>query len=239
MKLRAVPLLVIALLPLVMGFSKKPKFTITFHTQGDDMDMKKSIFPVQLEGRPMLFKIVPEFSQQNVVAFHPFDTETGEKGVALQLDFRGRGALEMATRTRRGQVMLAMVNGRAVDWVALDHVVEDGMVTIWRGVPEEVIKAMDKKYPRIKPGGPPTMHEELEMMPTTKTEKKRALEAQKDAAKAAEKARKSGKPEKSDVQSLDAPRAPTTNSIPVEGASPNPGVPLRSPPAVEPALPRP
>jgi hypothetical protein len=83
------------------------------------------------------------------------------------------------------------------------------------------------------------MHEGLEMMPTTKTEKKRALEAQKDAEKAAEKARKSGKPEKSDVQSLDAPRAPTTNSIPVEGASPNPGVPPRTAPAVQPPLPRP
>jgi hypothetical protein len=239
MRFRAVPLLAIALLPLLVGFSKKPTFTISFHAEADEMDMKKSMFPLQVEGRQMMFKIVPEFSQQNIVAFHPFDSETGDKGVAMQLDFRGRGALEMVTRTRRGQFLLAMVNGRPVDYVVLDQVIDNGFITIWRGVTEETIKAMDKKYPRIRPGGPPSVHPELDMQPATKKEKKRALKEAKEAEEAAEKARKEGKPLKPEIPSLDAPRAPVTNSIPIEG---NPGVPLAPPkatPAEEPALPRP
>jgi hypothetical protein len=239
MRLRAVPLLVIALLPLVMGFSKKPTFTISFHAEADEMDMKKSMFPMQIEGRQMLFKIVPEFSQQNVVAFHPFDSETGDKGVALQLDFRGRGALEMVTRTRRGQFLLAMVNGKPVDYVVLDQVIDNGLITIWRGITDETIKGMDKKYPRIKPGGPPTVREGLDMQPATKKERKRAYEEAKEAEKAAEKARKAGKPEKPEIPSLDAPRAPVSNSIPVEGAPANPIVPPKATPADEPPLPLP
>src|SRR5438046_2922115 len=115
MNFRVAPLLVLLLLPLVMGFSHKPKFTITFHAQAEESDPRKMMFPMQLEGRQILFKLIPEVSQQNVVAFHPFTTETGEKGVALQLDFRGRGSIEEATRTRRGEYLVAMVNGKPVD----------------------------------------------------------------------------------------------------------------------------
>lgn len=230
MHFRISPLLALALLPLVMGFSSKPKFTITFHAQADEMDPKKTMFPMQIEGRPLQFKAVPEASQQNVAAFHPFDSDTGDKGVALQLDFRGRGSLEMVTRTRQGQYLLAMVNGKPVDYLVIDQVIDSGLITIWRGVTEDIIKQMDKKYPRIKPDGTShSMSENMEMSPTTKKEKKQALQDSKDEARAAEKARKEGKPVKDAIPSLDAPQAPVTNKIPVEGATPTPGLPPAPP----------
>jgi hypothetical protein len=239
MNLRVAPLFVIALLPMLVGFSHKPKFTISFHAQADEEDVRKTMFPMQIEGRQLLFKIVPEISQQNIVAFHPFDADNGEKGVALQLDFRGRGALEMVTRTQRGQFLLAMINGKPVDYVVLDQVIDNGLITIWRGATDELVKEMDKKLPRIKPSGAPTMNQSMEMMPSTKTEKKRSLKEARDAEKAAEKARKAGKPEKPAIPSLDAPRAPVTNSIPVEGSAPNPVIPPKATPADEPPLPKP
>jgi hypothetical protein len=239
MYLRVAPLLVIALLPVLTGFSHKPKFTISFHAQAEAEDVRKTMFPMQIEGRQILFKIVPEISQQNIVAFHPFDADNGEKGVALQLDFRGRGALEMVTRTQRGQLLLAMINGKPVDYVVLDQVIDNGLITIWRGATDELVKEMDKKIPRIKPSGAPTMNKSMEMMPSTKTEKKRSLKEAREAEKAAEKARKAGIPEKPGVPSLDAPRAPLTNSIPVEGAPGNPAIPTKATPADEPPLPKP
>jgi hypothetical protein len=239
MNLRVAPLLVIALLPMLVGFSHKPKFTISFHAQGDPEDVSKTMFPMDLEGRRILFKIVPEISQQNIVAFHPFDAENGDKGVALQLDFRGRGALEMATRTRRGELLLAMINGHPVDYVVMDYVIDNGVITIWRGVTDELVKEMDKKIPRIRPNGPPTMNKSMEMMPSTKTEKKRMLKEAREAEKAAEKARKEGKPETPPVRSLDAPRAPQANSIPMEGGVGNPVISPKATPADEPPLPKP
>lgn len=245
MNLRFAPLLLLAVLPMLMGFSSKPKFTITFHAQADEMDPKKTMFPMQIEGRNMLFKLIPEVSQQNIIAFHPFDTETGEKGLALQLDFRGRGSLEMVTRTRQGQYLVAMINAKPVDYLVIDQVIDNGLITIWRGVPDELVKQLEKKYPRIKPGGEaPSMSQNMEMTPTTKKEKKRALEAAKEAEKAAEKARKEGKPVKPEIPSLDAPSAPVSNKIPVEGGAAGNPTP---PPALipggaatgEPPLPKP
>lgn len=247
MTLRLAPLLTLLLLPLFVGFSSKPKFTISFHAQADEMDPKKTMFDMQIEGRPMKFKAVPEASQQNIAAFHPFDSDTGDKGVALQLDFRGRGSLEMVTRTRQGQYLLAMVNGKPVDYVIIDQVIDSGLITVWRGITDEIIKQMDKKYPRIKPDGSAhSMSENMEMSPTTKKEKKEALKDAKEEARAAEKARKAGKPEKEEIPNLEAPRAPVTNKIPVEGAAPqSPAPPPASPtpppatPGAEPPLPLP
>src|SRR5687768_5366285 len=136
MNLRVAPLLMLLLLPLVVGFSKKPKYTITIHAQAEEQsDMSKSMFPIKIEGKQMVFKVIPEISQQNVVAFHPFDSPTGGKGVALQLDSRGRDSIYIASRTRQGEILLAMVNGQPADYVVVDQVIENGMVTLWRGVP--------------------------------------------------------------------------------------------------------
>ena len=245
MNFRLAPLLLLAVLPLFMSFSSKPKFTITFHAQADDMDPRKTMFPMQIEGRNMLFKLIPEASQQNIVAFHPFDSDTGEKGVSLQLDFRGRESLNIVTRTRQGQFLLAMINGKPVDYLVIDQVIDNGLITIWRGVPDEVIKQLEKKYQRIKPGGEaPSMSQNMEMTPTTKKEKKRSLEQAREIEKAAEKARKEGKPVKPDVPSLDAPSAPMSNKIPVEGAgtgspTPPPALIPGGAPQAEPPLPKP
>ena len=93
----------------------KPKFTITFHAQASEMDPPKTMFPYDLEGRRRLFKIVPEASQQNITAFHPFPAESGNgNGVALKLDFRGSSAIDIITRTRKDEYLLTLVNGKPV-----------------------------------------------------------------------------------------------------------------------------
>jgi len=235
---RYAPLLLALLAPLLTSMSQKKEYSITFHAQGEGNDMSKTMFPFELEGRRVLFKIVPEMSQQNIVSFHPFPAENGNKnGVAFQMDFRGKSALEIATRTRKGEYLLAMVNGLPVDYVILDEVITDGFVTIWQGVPDEIIKTLDKKFSRIKPGQSALTSSDRfdDMAPTTKKEKKRALEDAKQAEKAAKKAEKDARagktpkeiptPQNTTIPKLpvtrpenDAPVTSTTNAIPVEGA---------------------
>jgi hypothetical protein len=222
---------------------KKPDYTITFHALAGAEDPPKTKFPADINGRRMLFKVVPEFSQQNIAAFHAFPAESGgTKGIAIKLDFRGKAELEIISRTRKDEYLLAMVNAKPVDFVVLDEPVLDGIVTIWQGVTDDVIAKMDKKIPRIgksKPGV--NAADELEMTPTTKGEKKRAFET----AKEAERAAKSGKPSKNkepEVPSLNLPASPASPKLPVEGSpapSPSPPVPAFRVPEGEPPLPKP
>ncbi len=200
---------------------------ITFHSQATADDPRKTMFPFQLEGKPLLFKLVPEISQANVTAFHPFPAESGKgNGMALRLDFRGAGALEMVTRSKQGEYMLAMVNGIPVDYVVIDKPVHDGLITIWQGVPDDVIKVMDQKYTRIRNGKGPTMSADMDMAPSTKAEKRHALNTSRDADAAAKKTAKKPKT-KAEELGLEQPEgsaAAPSSKLPTEGGfRPYPG----------------
>lgn len=230
---RFAPMLLALLSPLLLGSSRKPDFTITFHALASEMDPPKTMFPFDLNGKRVFFKIVPEVSQQNITAFYAFPAEGGRgNGLTLQLDFRGRASLELVTRTRRDEYMLAMVNANPVDFVVLDQPVTDGIITIWQGVPDEVVKALEKKYPRIKKGAAPSMSKDMEMLPTTKGEKKRHLKETQQAERDAAEQKKSGK-KAPDAQSLDLRKGTVTPQIPLEGG-PAPTVPMD-----QPSLPKP
>lgn len=212
---------------------EKPKFTVSFHTQGTDMDSPRSIFRQVIPGRPhaTVFKLVPEFTQNNVAAFKPFPAPSGNaNGVMLRLDFRGTNALDLVTRTRTGETMLTMVNGHAVDYVTIDKPVSDGIIVIWEGISDEVVAEMAKKYPPIDKLR--SVSNAQEMLPTTRAEKKRAVKAAeqmtKDEAKKALEENKKGTsseapsptpalPESPAAPGNGLPRAPTTNRIPIEG----------------------
>lgn len=233
MKRLAPALFALLLTPLLLGMSKKVPYSITFHAQATEQDLPKTYFPLDMGGQRMIFKLIPEVSQENIVAFHPFPSGDGNgQGVALQLDFRGKGSLEIITRERKGEYLIAMVNGKPTDFVVMDEPVTDGLITIWQGITPEIIAQMDKKLPRIRPGGAPSMSNKMEMTPVGKKERKHAYEAYKEEKKAEEKARKEGRSTEPEVPSL--PAAPTSSRMPVEGAAPSP---TTTPSAPEPYIP--
>ena len=212
------------------SLNKKPKFTLSFHPQAGDAESPRSVFHYQIPGHPeaLTFKRVPEITQENVSAFHSFPASNGNGyGVALRLDLRGTNALELMTRTRMGEVVLALVDGKPVDYLTIDRPVADGMLTIWEGVPEPMLKLMAEKWPPINQLK--SMSNAQEMLPTTRAEKRRAQAAAEAQTKAAEKARKeeAAKPKTpAEPQTPQAPQkeglpaAPTTKQIPLEGAPP-------------------
>jgi hypothetical protein len=152
---------------------KDPKVLITVHSQGTDMDSPKTIFRRAINGQTMIFKIIPEFTHQSVSAIHSFPADDGTFGVALKLDFKGANSLDMVTRMRRGEILMTMVNGTVVDWVQIDKPVNDGIFTIWRGIPQEFITEMEETYPPIQ--SLKSSSEFIEMTPSTSWEKKRSL----------------------------------------------------------------
>ena len=162
--------LLLACLPACESFKKKEKVVITVHSLGNEMDSPKTIFRREIEGRTLIFKIIPEFSTQSVAAFHPFPADDGTYGVALKLDFKGTQALDMVTRLRRGEILMTMVNGTVVDYVSIDKPVSDGLFTVWRGLPEEFVAILDERFPRIDQLKSSSTF--IEMTPSTRKEKK-------------------------------------------------------------------
>ena len=154
----------------------KSKFTLSVHSQGDEMESPRSIMP-DLVGNPprkVILKRSPEFTHNNIAAFHAFPADTGNgNGVALKLDFKGKQALELVTRMRAGEILRTLVNGKGADYVVIDRPIADGIFIVWEGVPDEVVAEMTKKYPSIK--GLSSACSKMEMTPTTKTEKKKAF----------------------------------------------------------------
>lgn len=234
-----------------MSGNKKPPFTISVHGQAAPEDNPKMIFTETIGGQRMIFKILPEFSQINIAAFHPFPAADGNgHGVALKLDFRGTNGLEVATRTNIGQALLTKVNGKSVDLLTIDRPVSDGIFTIWSGVPDEVIAIMEKKYPHISQSR--SAGEGVEMTATTKKEKRDAMRRIEEERKAKAKEAKEGgsgqksgggllglfgKKKKSEPSQTEdfLPSGPATSQIPLEGAAtaqpraPDPLLPLPTP----------
>jgi len=168
-------------------FDKDPQVLITVFSQGNEMDSPKTVFRREVEGRKLVLKVIPEFTHRGIVAFHPFQTDDGTYGVTLKLDFKASNALEIVTRMKQGEVLVSMVNAAVVDYVTIDRVIADGIFTIWRGLPEELIAAMDKEYPRIqalKDADAESSSDMLDMVPSTGTEKKEALKRVKKSQKA-------------------------------------------------------
>ncbi|GAA5141926.1 hypothetical protein GCM10023213_26970 [Prosthecobacter algae] len=170
-------LLVAVLFPACESMDKE-KVVITVHSQGNDMESPKTIFRRNVNGRTMIFKIIPEFSTQSVSAIHPFPADDGTYGVTLKLDFKGTQSLDIVTRMRQGEILMTMVNGTVVDHVVIDQPVSNGMFTVWRGLSEELVTLLEEKHPSITELKSSSTF--LEMTPSTRKEKK---ESKRNAAR--------------------------------------------------------
>lgn len=209
--------LLLALLPACSSFDKDPKVVITVFSEGNEMDSPKSIFRRVVAGRSRVFRVIPELTTKNVIAMHPFRAEDGTNGVALKLDFKGTNNLELVTRMRQGEILMSMVNGTVVDYVEIDRVVSDGIFTIWRGLPDELIAAMEEKYPRINEVS--SSSEMIDMIPSTSKEKKEIRKRAEKAAKEKLKAEKEAA-EKAARGEFD-PEVPAGEPVPLSEALKN------------------
>lgn len=173
---------------------KQEKVVITVHSQGTDMDSPKTIFRRPINGREMIFKIIPEFSSQSVAAIHPFPADDGSYGVTLKLDFKGTQSLDLVTRLRQGEILMSMVNGTVVDTVRIDSPINDGVFTIWKGFSPELVALLEEKHPPIKDLKSSSTF--LEMTPSTKKEKKDSKRnAKREARELEEEAKKKARGE--------------------------------------------
>ncbi len=188
---------------------RENKLLITTHVQSEEIVHPTEIMKLPIGGTQMTFRKIPEFSQRSISGFESFQAEDGQGyGVLLQLDTKGRNALDLVSRMNRGMVLLTMVNAMPVDMVEIDKPITDGRFTIWRGLSKETIDKMGKFYPQLK--YMKSSSRWMDMLPSTETEKKQSVKVAKDAEKAEAKA-------KLDKERGILPPAPKTKDIPLEG----------------------
>src|SRR5579862_3050585 len=107
MKRPFLPILMALVLPFLLGMSKKQSLLITFHSMGSPNDLPKTLFPFDLNGKRIYFKLVPELTQDSFAAYQTFPAENGNgKGMTVQLDAHGKYVLELVTRTHRDEYLL-------------------------------------------------------------------------------------------------------------------------------------
>ena len=180
---------------------RQNKLLITAHVQTNEIEHRSSVMNVPIGDQQIKYRKIPEFSQRSISGFEPFPTDDIAKdgyGVLLQLDTKGRNALDLATRENRGMTILTMVQGTPVDMVEIDQPIADGRFTIWRGLTKKTIDEMDKFYPRLKyMNSNSTSRWMDDMLPSTAKEKlnsRRDAKAMEAAEKAAERYKARGKP---------------------------------------------
>jgi hypothetical protein len=212
--LRTILMLALPALLASCDLLRENKMLITTHVQTDQLEHKSELMPVTIAGQQMIFKKVPEFSQRSISAFEPFEADNNDGyGVVLQLDTKGRTALDLASRQYVGMTFLTMVQGLPIDLIEIDKPITDGRFTIWRGLSKETIDEMDKFYPRSKYMKSSSRLMD-DMLPSTSKEK---LNSRRDAKalEAAEKAAEKTAARNKELGIL--PKAPKTKDIPLEG----------------------
>ena len=149
-------LFAIALLSLCPGLTaqaggkKGENSGISFHLQGDPTDNPKMVFAQLNAGQQMVFRRNPEVMTKDIAAFNPFPSQDGQGfGMVIQLKPSAKNRIAAVTNANVNRWMLAMVNGRRVDAVVIDKMIEDGHLVIWKGIGAAEIEAFDKEIPRI------------------------------------------------------------------------------------------
>ncbi len=196
---------------------RENKMLITAHVQTDQIEHPSEVMTLPIGGQQMRFKKIPEFSQRSISGFQPFpaENEPGFYGVVLQLDTKGRNALDLASRMGHGMAILTMVNALPIDMVELDKPISDGRFIIWRGLSKQTIDEMDKFYPRLKYMKSSSRMMD-DMLPSTDTEKMQSRKAAK-ALEAAEKAAEKAKARDKERGTVRPPPTNKTKDSPLEG----------------------
>ena len=130
---------------------KIPPALISFHLEGIAAEAPKFAQPaITLAGKGY-FRIVPEISNKDIIAFSPFPSpdEPNSYGIVFQIKPVAGKRLERVSTINQGKLLLAKVNGEPHDVVRIDRPITDSKLVIWRGLTLEQIRLYDHIVPRI------------------------------------------------------------------------------------------
>jgi len=139
-----------SLLAPAYGMGKKQdKNQLTFHLQGDQTDGPKMVFPLPMGNQKGFFRKSPLTFTKEILAYKPFFSDDGTAGATFAFSQAASTRIAALTTQNQGKWIVAMLNGRPVDFLRIDNPVRDGRLVIWRGIKESEIFAFDYVIPHI------------------------------------------------------------------------------------------
>jgi len=140
------------LLPLLalafIAGASKPKTTVRFHVQRSAPGGSESFtLSAQGPGGSLSIDKVPVLTEKDIVTIVPFNGDDGTRGCYFKLDNHGRLALGSLSAESRGSVLLCFINGRPITALLIDKRVDDGIISIPRGILENEMELLLQTFP--------------------------------------------------------------------------------------------
>ena len=148
----AAPRLAVAALALLcLGAAKKPPVVdIRIHALGTAAEAPTFAIPATLlNGTPVFLARMPLLSQREIKAIYPFVAADGSHGTYFKVDNHGTRLLHQHTMSRRGELLVVLINGRQVSNLLVDRPIDDGIVSIPRGLSADDIALLTTVFPVI------------------------------------------------------------------------------------------
>jgi hypothetical protein len=140
-----------ALLALVAIFSVSAKsrhcmFRLHVEANSRDTATFSTSVRAQFSGKETAIERMARITEQDVVAFYPYQVAKDNYGALFQLDDHGTIALDTLSIERRGSLLFVFINGRPITELQIDKRVSDGQVYIASGLTKADIELMKKDW---------------------------------------------------------------------------------------------
>lgn len=134
-----------------LGLTKERGCTLRVHTEASAQDGATfaSEMPSQFFGRRVVLARAPVLSENDVVAFRPYQRPDGSFAALLQLDDHGRIALDTLSVEQRGRSLFVFLNGRPLTELQIDKRVSDGKLYLPGDLNAADLKLMQKRWPLL------------------------------------------------------------------------------------------
>ena len=136
-----------------LAMAKKYPVTVRFFAEANALDGSTFSNPIKFESarREGHIEKIPTVSERNIEAIYPFRAPDGTMGCAFKLDRSGTIALDVLSTERRGSALVAFVGTKkgvhqVIDMI-IDRPVNDGIITIQRGLTTLEVVALRKQWP--------------------------------------------------------------------------------------------
>lgn len=130
---------------------KQAPLTITFHTENSDIESKKLSYEVDTPKGKRYMSKTPFLTTKDITHYNAFPSphDEGNYGASFQLNRAGATRLKMVSIEYTGKWIMCAINGKVVDMVYVDRPVDGRVITIWRGVDENMLQTCNSVRPRI------------------------------------------------------------------------------------------
>ena len=126
----------------------KPKSTLRVHLEANEND--SAVFSTKMKspttGKNIVMEKIPRISEQDVIAFYPYEAPDGTYGVLYKLSEHGKLVLDTVSIERRGAFLYIFVNGRPAAEQQIDRRVSDGKIFVPSGLTQQDLALMRQEW---------------------------------------------------------------------------------------------